>query len=308
MTRVALFSSDVDMTGLAEAIHQAAPELELFVQGQGGADSAEIAVCWNAPHGALARLPNLRLIHSIAAGVDHIFSDPLAPSVPVCRVVDPGLKRGMAEYVIWGVLNYHRWFDLTHSQQRINHWFTPMQTPAALRKVGVMGLGELGGYVATQLAGLGFDVRGWARSPKTLVGVSTWAGPSGFHGFLDRLDCLICLMPLTSETQSILNTSTFARLSHGSVLINCGRGGHLVVDDLLAALESGQLRGALLDVFDEEPLAQSSALWQTKGITITPHMASSASNDVIASQVIENIERLIGGKPLKNRVVGVQGY
>lgn len=308
MTRVALLSQDADLTQIKEALGQCDPNLQVFCQGQDGAHEAEIAVCWNPAPGALAQLKNLRLIHSIAAGVDHIYADPSIPQVPVCRVVDPALKRGMAEYVSWGVLHYLRSFDQVLIQQRERCWSTPTQRCAANWQVGVMGLGELGAHVAAQLALLGFNLRGWARSPKTLAGVQTWAGPEQLESFAQGLDCLICLIPLTPQTEGILNASLFAQLNHGAVLINCARGAHLVVDDLLAALHSGQLHAALLDVFDSEPLGPDNPLWNTRGVTITPHMASSASSHVIAAQVIENIGRLSRNEPLLNRVDGQDGY
>lgn len=308
MTRIALLSQDADLTGLGDMLRDADPRLKVFYQGQDGADSAEIAVCWNPASAALRRLANLRLIHSIAAGVDHIDRQHLPPSLPVCRVVDPELKRGMAEYVLWGVLQYHRGFDRVLAQQRQRVWATPSQRPAREWRVGVMGLGELGAYVAAQLSQLGFDVRGWARSAKSLAGVQTWAGDAGLAPFLNGLDCLVCLLPLTPATEGILNTSLFEQLNQGAVLIHCGRGAHLVSDALLAALDAGQLRGALIDVFDTEPLSRDSLWWTTPNVIVTPHMASSAPNSVIAAQVLENIGRLARSEPLLNRVNIASGY
>lgn len=308
MTCIALLSEDADLTELGDILRQSDPQMKVFYQGQDGAESAEIAVCWNPAVGALARLKKLRLVHSIAAGVDHINGQHLPKTIPVCRVVDPELKRGMAEYVLWGVLHYHRNFDRAQAQQRKKVWSTPPQRPANEWRIGVMGLGELGTYVATQLSQFGFDVHGWARSEKELVGVQTWAGDSGLASFLRGLDCVVCLMPLTAATQGILNTALFDQLNEGAVLIHCGRGAHLVTNDLLSALDSGQLRGALIDVFDNEPLSENSLWWSRPKVIVTPHMASSASNRVIADQILENIGRLSRNEPLLNPVNVGSGY
>lgn len=308
MTRIALLSQDADLTELGDTLRDSDPQIKVFYQGQDGAESAEIAVCWSPAPGALNRMNQLRLVHSIAAGVDHIDSQHLRTTIPVCRVVDPDLKRGMAEYVLWGVLHYHHSFDRAQAQQRNRVWSTPSQRPAHEWRIGVMGLGELGAYVATQLSLLGFDVRGWARSAKDLVGVQTWAGESGFAPFLRGLDCVVCLMPLTASTQGILDAALFDQLNKGAVLIHCGRGAHLLKDDLLCALGSGQLRGALIDVFDNEPLSEDSLWWSTPNVIVTPHMASSASNRAIADQILENIGRLARNEPLLNRVNVANGY
>lgn len=308
MMRIALLSQDADLTELGNLLSKSTSQMKVFYQGQDGAESAEVAVCWNPASGELKRLKNLRLIHSIAAGVDHIDTSDALATTPVCRVVDPGLKRGMAEYVLWGVLHYHRSFDLAQAQQRRRLWSTPAQRSAHEWRVGVMGLGELGAYVATQLSQMDFDVRGWARTVKQLPGVRTWAGDSGLRPFLEGLDCVICLMPLTPATQGVLNADLFHQLSDGAVLIHCGRGEHLVTDDLLLALDDGKLRGALVDVFRTEPLSEASPLWSHPKLVITPHMASSAAPNVIVDQVTENVRRLARNEPLLNQVDPSKGY
>lgn len=307
MTRVVFLSSDTCMVEYGEALKSASTSVDVRYEHDDGAADADVAVCWNPPKGSLGKLKKLKLVHSIAAGVDHIFADPSLPAVPVCRVVDPDLKRGMAEYVLWGALHFFREMNTVLSQQREATWKVPVQRVAKDWAVGVMGLGELGAYAACRLASQGFDVRGWSRSPKAIEGVTTWAGEAELDQFLGGLDCLVCLMPLTSETRGILNNDCFGKMAKDSVLINCARGGHLLVDDLLSALASGQLRGALLDVFEEEPLGQHNVLWHTPGVVITPHMASSASTAAITSQVLENIGRLSAGAPLSNQV-SAEGY
>jgi glyoxylate/hydroxypyruvate reductase A len=284
------------------------PSLTILRPADAGAEQAEVALCWNPSAGSLGQFPDLRLIHSIAAGADQIFKDLSRPlHVPVCRIIDPDHRLGMVEYVLWGVLHYHRGFDQMLSNQARVVWERPGQRPAKQTRVGVMGLGELGRAVAVQLAGLGFDTRGWARRPQQVEGVKTFQ-MTEFHEFLDGLDILVCLLPLTIETVGILGNETFAKMASGAVLINCGRGEHLQRDDLFAALESGQLRGALLDVFEQEPLPVDDTFWRHPQITVTPHIASSASYEVIAQQILENLRRLDADIPLANQVNSEQGY
>lgn len=284
------------------------PSLTILRPGDAGANEAEVALCWNPSSGDLGMFPKLRLIHSIAAGADQIFKDASRPAhVPVCRIVDPDHRLGMVEYVLWGVLHYHRGFDQMLKNQARVVWDRPGQRAAKQTKVGVMGLGELGRAVALQLAGLGFDTRGWARRPQQVAGVKTFQ-LAELGEFLQGLDILVCLLPLTVETVGILGTETFAKLAKGSVLINCGRGEHLRRDDLFNALDSGQLRGALLDVFEQEPLPTDDSFWRHPQITVTPHIASSASYEVIAEQILANLKRLEAQIPLANQVNSEQGY
>jgi glyoxylate/hydroxypyruvate reductase A len=209
--------------------------------------------------------------------------------------------------VLWGVLHYHRHFDQILANHQRQHWQRLAQKPAQQTRVGVMGLGQLGKAAALQLAKLGFSTRGWARSAQQVDGVQTFDGAQ-LPAFLDGLDILICLLPLTEHTRGVLCSATFAQLAPGAVVINCGRGGHLRSDDLQAALASGQLRAALLDVFEKEPLAPDHSLWRTPGVTVTPHIASSASFEVIAEQILANIDRLEAGLPLLNTVDSQLGY
>lgn len=284
------------------------PSLTILRHGDPGAEQAQVALCWNPTPGSLGMYPDLRMIHSIAAGADQIFKDPSRPpQVPVCRIIDPDHRLGMVEYVLWGVLHYHRGFDQMLRNQARARWDRPGQRPANQTKVGVMGLGELGRAVASQLAALGFDTRGWARRPQQVSGVTTYQGDQ-VTDFLAGLDILICLLPLTPETEGVLGSDTFAHLSPDAVVINCGRGEHLRGEELLNALDSGQLRGALLDVFDEEPLPAEHPFWRHPKITLTPHIASSASYEVIAEQILHNLGRLQAQLPLVNRVDSEQGY
>ncbi|MGX1181081.1 glyoxylate/hydroxypyruvate reductase A [Pseudomonas sp. IAP-CY TE4608] len=309
MSPLVLLSTDnALLSQLQSAFARSAPQLRVVLANDPAAQEAQVAACWFPPVGSLSALPNLKLIHSVAAGVDHLANDPSQPALPVCRVVDPAHRQGMAEYVRWAVIHYHRDFDRALAQQHQHVWLRHPQRPAAEYQIGVLGLGSLGGTIATELADAGYAVRGWSRSARQLDGVRTYAGPSKFDEFLQGLDLLINLLPLTDVTRGILCQDTFEALAPNAAIINCGRGQHVQIDDLIRAVDSGRLRGALLDVFEKEPLPLDSRLWSTPGIIVTPHMASCASHDCIAQQVAENARRLACAEPLLNRVDPALGY
>jgi glyoxylate/hydroxypyruvate reductase A len=274
-------------------------------------DPAEIefALVWAPPRGALRKFPNLKAIFSIGAGIDHLASDPELPDgVPVVRMVEPGLTTGMTEFVILSVLTHHRFMLDYAAQQRDKVWREIPQIAAGNRTVGIMGLGVLGGDAGDKLAGLGFDVAGWSRSPKKRPGITTFHGTAGLAPFLARSEILICLLPLTPETKDILNARTFAALPRGAALISIGRGNQVVEADLLAALDSGQIGGATLDVFRTEPLPPESPFWAHPRVILTPHVASMTIPDTAAEAVTANIRRLRAGKPLKDVVDLRRGY
>lgn len=309
MTTVVLLSKDQGLLAqLQQAFAEHAPQLRAVLGDDFEANQAITAACWYPPEGSLGRLPNLKLVHSVAAGVDHLRTDTSAPDVPVCRVVDPDHRRGMTEYVRWTALHYHRDFDRVIDQQRHGQWLRHAQRVAGQFKIGVMGLGSLGAAIAADLAAAGYSVRGWARSARQLSGVACHHGVEQFNDFLQGLDLLVNLLPLTNVTHGILNQNTFAHLAHGAAIVNGGRGQHLVIADLQAALASGQLRGAVLDVFEHEPLPSDHPLWQMPGVVVTPHMASAASHACIVRQVAENTRRLCGGEPLNHLVDASLGY
>ncbi|MBK5414411.1 NAD(P)-dependent oxidoreductase [Pseudomonas sp. TH31] len=307
-TVVLLSRDNLLLKQLQAAFARSAPQLTVVLADDPLAANAQIAACWFPLPGSLGALLNLQVIHSVAAGIDHLEHDPSCPDLPVCRVVDPGHRQGMTEYVRWAVIHYHRGFDQVLAQQRQQHWERPLQRAAGQFKVGVMGLGSLGSAIAEDLAAAGYDVRGWARRGKDLNGVRTFAGVEQLNPFLDSVELLINLLPLTGETRGILGRATFERLADGAALVNCGRGGHLNIDDLEQALKTGKLRGALLDVFEQEPLPADHRLWTLPGVTITPHMASAASHDCIAEQVAENFRRLNADEPLLNCADRTLGY
>jgi glyoxylate/hydroxypyruvate reductase A len=291
------------------ALCAAIPGLDFRIWPEAG-DPAEIdlALVWQPPPGELARYPNLRAILSLGAGVDGLLAQPGLPDVPVARMVDPSLTRTMTEYVLLATLRHHRAFDRFERAQRAARWSFALPPQAGERRVGVMGLGVLGSAVAACLAGHGFRVAGWSREAKQLAGIESFAGRAGLPAFLARTEILICLLPLTRDTAGILDAATFATLPRGAFLINVARGAHLVEPDLIAALESGQLAGATLDVFREEPLPPDHPLWPHPQVLITPHVASYASAHTAAAGVAENIFRARAGRRLLHQVDRLQGY
>jgi glyoxylate/hydroxypyruvate reductase A len=275
-------------------------------------DPAEIeaAVCWTAHDMAeLRRYPNLKLIVSMGAGVDHLMRPPgPPPGIPVARLVDTRLTQGMTEWVLLNVLRFHRQDAEYRAQQAARIWNELPAPDTARRRIGILGLGELGGDAARKLLALGFPVSGWSRRPKEFPGVETYHGAEGLAAMLARSDILVCLLPLTPDTRGVLNAASLALLPRGAYLLNAARGGHVVQDDLLAALDSGQLAGAALDVFEPEPLPPEHALWTHPNIVLTPHAASITIPRSAAPQVVENIHRARQGSPLLNRVDFGAGY
>jgi glyoxylate/hydroxypyruvate reductase len=285
------------------------PELEVRIWPEAGDPAAiETALVWRPPQGALARFPNLKAILSLGAGVEGLIADPTLPEVPIARMVDPSLTSTMAEYVLLAVLRHHRGFDRFARAQRERRWDFALPPQAAERRIGIMGLGELGAAAARLLLGHGFPVLGWSRTPKALPGVTSYAGHGELHAFLHRADILVCLLPLTAATRGILDAETFAGMPHGAALINVGRGAHLVEADLLAALDSGHLAGATLDVFEHEPLPPDSPLWQHPKVLVTPHIASYSVPAIAADGVVDNIRRALAGQPLNHEVDRARGY
>jgi glyoxylate/hydroxypyruvate reductase A len=268
-----------------------------------------LALVWNHPKGELAKYPNLKCIASMGAGVDHILSDPdLPPGVPVTRVVHESLTRSMVEYVLLSVLDFCRDMETYRQDQRDRRWAPRFPRPRAELGVGIMGLGELGSACARKLVELGYKVLGWSRTPRSVEGVASFWGREQFGDFLSQTDVLVCLLPLTPQTEGILNRETFSRLRSGAFLINAARGKHLVEEDLLEALGSGWLCGARLDVFRQEPLPADHPFWIHPRIQVTPHISSLTEPQAVAPQILENYQRVCRGLKPFNRVDPQRGY
>jgi glyoxylate/hydroxypyruvate reductase A len=276
--------------------------------------SIRYAVSWRHAPGALAGLPNLRAIFSLGAGVDHVFADPKLPDAPVVRVVDADLRDRMSEWVILHVLIHHRQQRLYDRQQAQRIWDDDESQPAARDvRVGLLGLGVLGEDAARKLSLLGFDVAGWSRSPHRIEGIACFSGEKGLDALLSRTDILVCLLPLTPQTRGILDARLFVRLARdgrlgGPVLVNAGRGGLQVEEDILAALDAGVLKAASLDVFETEPLPAASRLWTHPNVIVSPHNAAISDPAAIAGYIARQILAMERGQPPENVVDRTRGY
>ena len=269
----------------------------------------EYALVWHPEPGLLASLPNLKLIVSLGAGIDHILRDPHLPAgVPILRLVDPHMTQAMAEYVALQVLRLHRQDIDYRAQQAAREWRERPQKNAAERRVGILGFGVLGQAAGRTLWGIGFDVAGWSRSAKNIVGLPCFAGPRSLHALLARSEILVCLLPMTPDTEGILDAGLFARLPRGAALINAGRGRHLVEPDLLAALDTGQLSAAVLDVFRDEPLPPDHPFWRHERIVVTPHIAADTNPPTALPIVAAAIRDFAAGAPVANLVDPQRGY
>lgn len=293
-----------------EKLHSLLPEMEVRSwEDPGERDQVEAAVVWQPPPGELKRFPNLKVIVSMGAGVDHVLRDPELPRhVPIIRTVGPDLTQRMREYVLLHVLRFHRRLPEIEEAARRREWNQIITPTAPERRVGVLGLGNMGADCACHLAQVGFTVHGWSRRPKTLEGITCHYGPDGLAALLPQVEILVCLLPLTPQTKGILNRDLFAQLPEGACLINAGRGQHLVEEDLIPALDSGRLGGATLDVLQVEPPAQDHPFWSHPKVLLTPHIASLIDPESGARIIADNVRRFLAGQPVADLVDLVQGY
>ncbi len=269
----------------------------------------EMAVTWKHPPGVLRGFPNLEVVSSLGAGVEHILNDAtLPPGLRITRIVDEQLTTSMRNYVLMAVLNIHKQLRFYQNNQQKAHWEKPVQIEIPLR-AGVLGLGELGGSIAAALASLGFEVLGYSQTPRDIPGVRCLhEGKATLADFVRQLNLLICLLPRTPITEGILNYELFRNMPKGSFLINVARGVHLDEEGLLRALKEGYIREAWLDVFREEPLPGKHPFWRHPGIVITPHIASITDQESAGKIIAENYLRWKAGRELFFEVDAKKGY
>lgn len=308
---VLLFAcTGIDADDWLPALRAELPQLEIRLWPEvGRAEQINMAFVWRYPAGMLASLPNLRALFSLGAGVESILDDPqLPPTLPVVRMVDPGLAIGMNEFVLLSVLHYHRQIPLYERQQAQRRWEQHVPPLPQERRVGILGLGQLGGVCARSLAQLGFEVAGWSRTPRSVEGVRNFVGEAQLADFLQRTEILVCLLPLTRETTNLLDRRRLALLPRGACLINVGRGPQVVDEDLIAALDSGHLAGATLDVFRTEPLPPRHPFWSHPHIRLMPHISALTQVRTAVPVLAANIRRLLAGEPLHDVVDRRRGY
>lgn len=293
----------------ANLFAQKMPELPFRIwPDRGDTRQVRFLAAWQPPADLATQFPNLEILFSTGAGTDQFDFSIIPASLPVVRMVESGIVHGMVEYVTLAVLSIHREWSTYLDQQRDKTWKTHRVYPASARRVGVLGLGQLGRAVLDRLGAFGFPCAGWSRSPQQIPGVQCHAGPDALQDFLASTDILICLLPLTDSTRGILCKQLFDQLPQGATLINVGRGGHLVQDDLLQALDTGRLSRAILDVSDPEPLPPEHRFWTHPAVVLTPHIASMTQPDTAVDAVVDNLRRYHQGLPMIGLVDRTLGY
>jgi len=286
-----LFASETEKPEFWLPLLQAAlPKDTFLVSAEKNIDVALVAT---PPAGTLGKLKSAKLVQSLWMGVEKLLADPEYPKgVPLARLIDPGMVAAMSETVIADVLDWHRHHYRYRAQKAKVEWRRYKQYLASDRTIGILGLGELGGDAARKLLALGFRVAGYSRRPKKLEGMQSF---TDLGAMLPQCNALVNLLPLTQHTRGILNGRVFSSLKKHAAIINVARGGHIVIEDLLKALDSGQLAHAYLDVFDAEPLPKDSPLWAHPGVSITPHSAALTEPRTAVAKIVENIERVRRG-------------
>jgi glyoxylate/hydroxypyruvate reductase A len=312
MTRILFYLEDYGHDIWRSAIKGIDPSVEFrgFPDWGSSDDGPAYAFVWEPEPGLLARYPNIKAIFSLGAGIDHLTRDPLLPNdVPIIRMGDDGLKEGMAEYVAMNVLMHHRGTPQMLGKQRRREWGRYFANAAKDVRVGILGFGALGRVAAEALVPFGYNIAAWSRTKKeSHPSVTLYHGADSLNDFIARTDILVGLLPSTPETSGLLDFNRLSRLPEGASVINAGRGSLIVLDDLLALLRSGYIRGASLDVFPEEPLPQDHALWGLDNVIITPHIAAITRPDTAAEYVLRNIKRLEAGQTAENQLDLKRGY
>lgn len=304
-----LIRNNKDYQPWIDALNDADPSIEVVTPEtiKDPAD-ATMAITWKASKGSYANYPNLKVIGSMGAGVDHLFEDPSLPKdVVLTRVVDEKLASDMQEFVSALCLNHIRNLKIYAKLQKEGTWQPTDYKRAKDVSIGILGFGTLGQAVGKMLKEIGFNVLGWSHSKKEVEGIASYSQKE-LDAFLAKAEILVCLLPLTKDTEGILNTELFNKLPKGAYIINVARGGHLVDNDLIEALDAKQLSGAALDVFHSEPLPEEHPFWDREDIIITPHIASMSNAGSVSAQVAENYQRMQNGEELKNQVKAEQGY
>ena len=302
-----IFCAATDPQPWLEALRQEFPQAQLAAW-HSGAPPADYAVVWAPPQQFFDEQTQLKAVFNMGAGVDALLKRDIAPQLPLVRLSDAGMGVQMAEYVCHALIRHTRQFDVFEAQARTGQWHEPVPLERTHYPVGILGLGVLGERVARAVAALDFPVLGWSRSPKQVAGVRSLYGMDQLPAFLAQTRVLVNLLPLTPETENILNRSTLSQLQAGAYLINVARGRHVVEEDVLALLDSGQLAGATLDVFRTEPLPPAHPFWRHPRVTVTPHIAGRTMLPETIAQIAGKVRALEAGLPIEGLVDRSRGY
>lgn len=271
-------------------------------------EDVEFIATWKPHKDYIKEFPNLKVVQSVGAGIDHLLHTEIPDSVKVTRIVDSALKQEMFEHVLACIMTSMKNLLTYHKNQLQQEWIPKKYTSIHETTITILGLGEIGKLVAERFVALGFLVKGWSNSQKNMNGVATFVGKEGLNSAIANTDFIVNILPLTTETESILNYKFFNQCSKQTVLINVGRGAHLVEKDLLIAIDEKQIKEAYLDVFREEPLPENHPFWSNKNIYITPHIASVTNATTALQQVATNYNKLKNMETLENEVSLDKGY
>lgn len=307
---IVIIRQDGKMEEWKQALLEADPSINIYTYDEPHPkEDILMALVWKHPEGSLAGYPRMQCVASFGAGVDFIWKDPDLPDgIPVTRVVDPVLASDMSEYVLTYLLGYMKNSFQYQNDQRKRIWKPVPYKRIKDVQVGIMGLGALGSDLAHLLSSLGFPLVGWSRRPKEDLPLRSFSGEQELHAFMAACQVVVCLLPLTTQTEGILNRHNLRHLPKGAYLINAARGGHLVEEDLIPLIEERHLSGACLDVFREEPLPEDHPFWCCDKIQISPHIASVSDINSVTPQIIDNYLRLVENQPLMNLVSREQEY
>ena len=308
--RILYYNAGEDPSLWLPKLAKALPEAEIRLWQPGDKGSADYALVWNAPAELFENRTGLKAVFNLAAGVDSLLasSHVIPAGIPIFRLEDAGMAIQMAEYTVHAVLRYFRRFDEYEKQAQQRLWRALDPYKRQDFTIGIMGMGVMGTAIAKTLAPFGFPMKGWSRHKKITPDVTGFFGNDQLESFLKDVRILVCVLPLTTETAGILNRNHFRHLQQGAYLINLGRGAHLVEKDLLAALDTGQIKAATLDVTACEPLPADHPFWGRDNITLTPHIGGLTFFEETVEQVTGYIRAFEKGQTLTSRVDREQGY
>ncbi|MBW1619584.1 MULTISPECIES: 2-hydroxyacid dehydrogenase [Empedobacter] len=271
-------------------------------------EDVEFIATWKPHKNYVAEFPNLKVVQSVGAGIDHLLHTKIPDSIKVTRIVDPALKQEMFEHVLACVMTSMKNLLTYYKDQVRKEWKPTIYQNIKETTITILGLGEIGKLVAEQFVALGFQVKGWSNSPKNINGVESFSGKEGLNAAISKTNFIVNILPLTDDTEGILNKDFFKECSVHAVLINVGRGAHLVEKDLLIAIEEKQIKEAYLDVFVEEPLSENHPFWTNENVYVTPHIASVTNATTALKQVADNYNRMKNNETLLNEVSLERGY